>query len=230
MIIEIIATSVEEAILAEKYGANRIELIHAFTDGGLSPSLELAKEVCNSVSIPVNVMVRPHANGFVYSMADFHKIDAEIDYLAENTKANAIVFGSLDEGGNINHGDLIRVIKRINGRLGFTFHRAIDVSGDPLKAFREIQGYGDSITNVLSSGGKNTAYQGIDVLAAMKDCQVINGAELLPGSGINPLNAAEIAYKTQARQLHIGTGVRLNNMLDPELFQQLLDINYDGLE
>ena len=43
MKIEIIVTNVEEAILAEQYGADRLELIHAFNLGGLSPALDLSK-------------------------------------------------------------------------------------------------------------------------------------------------------------------------------------------
>jgi copper homeostasis protein len=55
MLLEVIVTNVQEAILAQEYGADRLELIHAFTVGGLSPDKNLAQEVCSAVTIPINV-------------------------------------------------------------------------------------------------------------------------------------------------------------------------------
>jgi copper homeostasis protein len=55
--LEIIATTVEDAKRIEASGANRIELVSALTEGGLTPSYGLIKKVVESVTIPVNVMI-----------------------------------------------------------------------------------------------------------------------------------------------------------------------------
>lgn len=223
MLIEVIVTNVKEAKLAEQYGADRLELIHAFESGGLSPALNLSKEVCLAVNIPVNVMVRPHSQGFVYADKTMQFIFAEIDYVAEYTKANAIVFGSLTSKGNINLKQLESVIKRLeHTRLGLTFHRAIDVSNDVIKSFIELQNYKTSISHVLTSGGKDTALAGADYISQMQHIAGKNGVKVLAGSGINPGNAHEIIAKTRVNEIHFGTGLRkATGELDPDLFDKL---------
>ncbi len=221
MLIEIIATNVEEAFHIEKFGGGRIELIHAFTDGGLSPGLALTKQVADIVSIPVNVMVRPHARGFYYDNADWKIIEAEVDYLLSNTKVNGLVFGGLNNQGEIDIKGLERMIRLIDGKVELTFHRAIDESVDPVASFIELQNYGSAITNVLSSGGMLTAVEGIANLKQMQDKQLSNGARLLPGSGINPQNASKLVNYLCVDQLHIGTGVRKDGLLQQSLFDNL---------
>nr|SUY20301.1 copper homeostasis protein [Clostridioides difficile] len=59
--LEIIGMSVEDAKIIEDVVADRIELVSALTEGGLTPSFGLIESVVNSVKIPVNVMIRHHA-------------------------------------------------------------------------------------------------------------------------------------------------------------------------
>lgn len=225
MLVEVIATNLEEALLAEKFGAHRVELIHAFTDGGLSPCLELSREVCEALTIPVNVMVRPHGENFIYDQNDMYKINSEIDYLASKTKASAIVFGALNLANSIDYRQLELVLGLLDSsHLGLTFHRAIDVANDVVGEFMELQNYaGTSLQRVLSSGGADTALNGISNLASMQ--RLIKpsggGVKLLAGSGVKPINVIELLLKIQVEEIHLGTGLRVNNKLNDELFQQL---------
>lgn len=223
MLIEVIATNLEEALLAEKFGADRIELIHAFTDGGLSPALELSREVCDALAIPVSVMVRPHAKSFVYSPQDMLEINREIDFLVNNTQASAVVFGSLNVANRIDYTQLESILHLLESTvLGLTFHRAIDVAYNVEEAFLELQNYTETaLQRVLSSGGKATAQLGYEHLAAMQDMIRPNGVKLLAGSGINPNNAADLIAKTKVKEIHLGTGLRINNKLEESLFQSL---------
>lgn len=223
MLIEVIATNLEEALLAEKFGADRIELIHAFTDGGLSPVLELSRNVCEALTIPVNIMVRPHAKSFIYSSQDMLEISREVDFLISRTKASAVVFGSLNVFNKIDYTQLefiLRILESTN--VGLTFHRAIDISDDVEEAFLELQNYaGTALRRVLSSGGESTAELGLEHLTSMQNMVKLNGVKLLAGSGINPINAANIVNKTKVDEIHLGTGLRVNNKLDERLFQSL---------
>lgn len=223
MLIEIIVTNLEEALQAEEYGASRLELIHAFTDGGLSPQFQLAKVICSHVNIPVNIMVRPHARSFIYSAADMRIMQCEIDALLTHTKVNAIVFGSLTEKLTLNFKQLEAVIRQLEGTgCELTFHRAIDVSINPVAAFEALQTYRDTVTRVLTSGGANTASEGLATLVKMQQFCLKGGAILLPGSGINLDNVLQIIKETKPTELHIGTGVRKDGLLNAELFKQLL--------
>lgn len=224
MLIEIIATNINEAIQIEKFGGGRVELIDSFSDGGLSPNLKLSKAVADAVSIPVNVMVRPHARNFCYDHNDWRIIESEIDYLLSNTKINGVVFGVLDDKGKIDTKGLERMIRLVDGKGEITFHRAIDESIDPVLAFKELQNYGRAISNVLSSGGMPTAIEGRFNLRKMQDIKLADGAKLLPGSGVNPSNALDLVSYLNVEQLHIGTGVRKDNLLHEVLFRSLLQV------
>ncbi len=64
MTLEVIATTVTDAVAAESGGADRIELIDNYLEGGTTPSAGIVRAVKKSVSIPVYVMIRPHGGGF----------------------------------------------------------------------------------------------------------------------------------------------------------------------
>src|SRR5262245_41444351 len=57
-IFEVIVCSLDDEIDAQKGGANRLEIISHYEVGGLTPSLELVREVVEHVKIPVRVMLR----------------------------------------------------------------------------------------------------------------------------------------------------------------------------
>ena len=227
IIVEIIVTNVDEAIEAQKLGANRLELIHAFSDGGLSPELTTTREVCSVVDIPVSVMVRPHAKNFVYDKNDMKQIQHEIDWIASQTRAANIVFGSLTPARTIAFKQLEDILAQISltKHLGLTYHRAIDEAIDTVGAFNELQSYINTpLKRVLSSGGKATAFEGVNQLRRMQGDIKSNGVKLLIGSGVTPVNAAQLIHLTGVDEIHLGTGVRDSaQKFVPELFSQLFD-------
>jgi copper homeostasis protein len=227
MLIEIIVMTLAEAVLAEKYGANRLELIDSFAHGGLSPDLELARSVCEAVTIPVNIMLRPHGNSFIYSKSDIKQTMAKLAYLRDHTQANGVVFGALDHDGNIDTQLLEQIIANL-GHLSLTFHRAIDASFDVIRAYKTLLKYPE-VTLVLTSGGAKTALEGIDNIThmlAIRQRARKSYAAILAGGGITPNNAKSIIDATQTKQIHLGQGVRENEVLEKRKFDQLL-INFE---
>ena len=65
--------AVDDCLLAEKLGADRIELNHALELGGLTPSLGTFLEVKRQVSLPVCVMIRPAAPAFIIRKRSFRR-------------------------------------------------------------------------------------------------------------------------------------------------------------
>ena len=59
VLLEVIATTVADARAAAQAGADRLELVTAMGEGGLTPGIGLVAAVVEAVAIPVNVMVRP---------------------------------------------------------------------------------------------------------------------------------------------------------------------------
>ncbi|MDR4886870.1 copper homeostasis protein CutC [Fredinandcohnia sp. QZ13] len=209
MLIEIIVQHAEDAKLAEEHGANRLELVTAMTEGGLTPSYGIIKDVVQAVSIPVHVMVRPHGYSFTYSEDDKRVILEDVKVCKE-LGATGIVFGSLTENGEIDEAFLKKVINVADG-MKITFHRAIDEAKDIIEAYKTLQKYSDSIQTVLTSGGAPKAIDGVENLKAMlalsreKPSPVI-----MPGSGLSHNNIVEIHQKLQATEYHFGSAVRIN--------------------
>jgi len=94
--IEIIAATPEDARRIEACGADRIELVSALSEGGLTPSYAIIEITVKSVTIPVNVMIRPHSKSFVYTREEIEIMKEDI-HVAKELGANGVVIGALDE-------------------------------------------------------------------------------------------------------------------------------------
>jgi len=217
ILLEVIVTNADEAALLNNSLVDRLELIHDFSLGGLSPSLTVSREVCEVSAVPVNVMVRPHGRDFVYNAQEMAQIFAEIDYLRDHTMANGIVFGSLDKQGLINEAQLQAVTARL-GRLELTFHRAIDVSANFIQSFTTLSKY-QGVKTVLTSGHFDSA---IDGIANIKQAKAMNThINILVGSGLNLDNVSYLIEQVHPSEIHLGSGVRTSGKLDQAKMQQL---------
>lgn len=99
---EICCGSLEDALVAEKAGADRIELNNAMFLSGLTPSLGTIDLVVHQCNIPIVVMVRPRPGGFFYNPYEFETIVADVEAIAKYD-IEGIAFGCLDENGNIEY-------------------------------------------------------------------------------------------------------------------------------
>ena len=59
--------TLEQAVIAERKGADRLEFCAYLAFDGLTPAPDLVKAVLNVVNIPVRVMIRPRNGNFVYN-------------------------------------------------------------------------------------------------------------------------------------------------------------------
>ena len=154
----------DEAILAEKNGAHRIELCSRLDLDGLTPHRNMIKDVINSVKIPVKVMIRPRAGNFVYHDQELDLMKDDILY-CQRVNVSGIVLGVLKENKTV---DLIatRLLSDMASGLEITFHKAIDEVSSiftELDRLRSIQ----TVTNILTSGGADSAMEGSDTLKEM---------------------------------------------------------------
>lgn len=221
MKLEIIATTLKEAKDIELAGADRIELVTGIKEGGLTPSIGLIKQVTETVKIPVVVMLRPHSKSFVYDSYDKKVILDDLEEI-KKTKSYGIVFGCLTKDGNIDH-DLLKEVIKNKGHLKITFHRAIDVAKDTIKAYSELRDY--KIDTILTSGGFSNALEGRDIINQMVKLGYSN---ILAGSGLSPDNIEEFISNSLVSEVHMGSGVkfRKDNLaeIDLDLIKKVKDI------
>ena len=214
--LEIIASTVEEAVAAEQAGADRIELVSALSEGGLTPSYGLIRQVVSTVEIPVHVLVRPHSKSFVYSKSDEETIITDIDLIRE-LGAAGIVVGSLTADGRVDEGFLGRIIKH-KGEVSLTFHRAIDSSRDILEAAEVLADFPE-VDRILTSGGQATALEGKETVARLIEDHP--DLIILPGSGITLENAETLLKATKASELHVGSAVLQDGIIQKERVEAL---------
>ena len=197
--IEICLDSVESVIIAERAGADRVELCSDLFEGGLTPTVGtflLAKERTN---IPINVMIRPRGGDFCYSDIEFEVMKKEAMFFKENG-ADALVFGILTPDGEI---DKIRTKELIDiaRPLPVTFHRAFDMTRDAFRSLDALISLG--VERVLTSGLEATVLEGADTLRTLVE-RAGERMIVMPGSGINERNFNKIKNLIGAKEYHMG--------------------------
>jgi copper homeostasis protein len=195
---EICVDSPESAINAQEAGAHRIELCNNLIEGGTTPSYGMILSVRKNLDIPVNVLIRPRGGDFLYSEREYDIMRRDIELCGE-AEANGVVIGILLREGYVDVERSARLIE-FAGPLEVTFHRAFDMSPDPHKALEDVISSG--ATRLLSSGLRQTAAEGIDILADL----VGRAGErliIMPGRGINTSNIDLIAIRSGASEFHL---------------------------
>jgi copper homeostasis protein len=195
--VEICAFSLESCLIAQRAGANRIELCGGMFEGGTTPSAGLIRMATQSIKIPIYVMIRPRGGDFCYSETEFEVMKTDI-LLAKNLGTNGLVFGILNPDGTVDSGrnkELIELAKP----LGVTFHRAFDVSREPFEALESIIECG--FERILTSGQKNTAIEGKGLLAELVK-KANHRIEIMAGSGVNAQNAVKL-WQTGIDAIHL---------------------------
>tara|TARA_A100001011_G_scaffold48264_1_gene45754 strand:- start:1345 stop:2061 length:717 start_codon:yes stop_codon:yes gene_type:complete len=183
MKIEICSDSLESILIANRVGANSIELCSCMTVGGVTPSSALIKKAVEISKIPIHCLIRPREGHFVYNDYEFNTIINDIKDAKENG-VKGIVIGVLTEDFKINITQLDKIIKVSKG-LKITFHRAFDSIVDSKKAIDLLSKIG--VNRILSSGKANKAVNGIKNLIDWKnyDSKIL----IQPGGGIDKSSA-----------------------------------------
>jgi copper homeostasis protein len=196
VLLEICCGSIDDAIEAEKGGADRVELCSALFLGGLTPSWGTIQEAKRRLTIPVVVMVRPRGGGFAYSEAEMASMERDAEAAVE-AGADGVVFGILQADGRI---DIARSkrIRQLIGKRQAVFHRAFDVTPDPFEALEQLVDLG--ITRVLTSGQKDS--EGVELIRKLIE-RAGERIEILPGSGIQTWNVKEMIERTGCGQVHL---------------------------
>jgi copper homeostasis protein len=206
-LLEVIATTVADARAAERGGADRLELVTAMGEGGLTPSIGLIESVIDAVQIPVNVIVRPHSRSFVYDADDYAVMLRDIRAIAR-ARANAVVIGMLTPDGDVDVNGLSRVIEAADA-LQITFHRAFDEARDLLTAFDTLLRF-DAVTNVLTSGGKRSVLEAGPTIAELVGKSAGTRCTVLAGAGLTVDAVSAFVASTGVQAVHFGSGLRVD--------------------
>lgn len=114
------------------------------------------------------------------------KVDIEV---AKTLGADGLVFGILNADGTVNEPKTKELVD-LAKPLPVTFHRAFDMTRDPLEALEAVIRTG--ATCILTSGQHQTAQQGLTVLRQLTG-KADGRITIMAGAGVNTDNARQLA-------------------------------------
>ncbi|MBU5671979.1 copper homeostasis protein CutC [Paenibacillus brevis] len=222
MILEVIATCAEDAVVAEAHGADRLELVTAITEGGLTPGIGLVREVVKSVKIPVHVMVRPHSRSFLYNEGDVRTMEEEARAI-EDAGAAGIVFGALTADRKIDEAALARILA-VSGDMNVTFHRAFDELSSLPEGLSTLLRY-PRVNRVLTSGGPLPAPQAASEIRQLVELACGSSLVILAGYGLTLETVDRFIAETKVSEVHFGSDIRFGRKglspIDPDRLSAL---------
>jgi copper homeostasis protein len=213
--LEIAVTSLQDALNAVAGGADSVEISHNLAAGGLTPARDLVRAVLDVLSIPVHVIVRPHAQGFHYTDDDIALMLDDAAHFAHAGVAS-VVFGAVDSG---NHLD-IALIQRFAAQIAptpLTVHRALDTSAQPDESVAVLARI---IPRILTSGAASNAWDGREDTRRWV-AQYGDQIEFVLSGGIRLDQLPALAAYTRAPVFHIGGAARTDDLVDVNKVRRL---------
>jgi copper homeostasis protein len=197
LLLEVCAGSLTSALAAQTGGAHRVELCDNLSEGGTTPSPGIILQAVKMLKIPVFVLIRPRAGDFLYSEPEFDAMKDDILFCKEHG-AKGAVFGILHADGSVDkerNAELVRLARPMQ----VTFHRAFDMSRNPIRAMEDIISLG--IDRILTSGQAANALAGADLTAELIK-RAVGRIIIMPGGGINEDNVSGLLQITGATEIH----------------------------
>tara|TARA_Y100000768_G_C23877113_1_gene633346 strand:+ start:179 stop:808 length:630 start_codon:yes stop_codon:yes gene_type:complete len=195
---EVCVDNVKDAMRAVFLGANRIEYCSNLSEEGLTPDPEDVKYLIKTINIPLRIMIRPHSKSFNYSEKDISIMLRDIS-IFKKIKVDGIVIGCLNQDDEIDLKKTNLLVEKAKP-LKVIFHKAIDLTNDPLKSLKNLIKNSD-IDGVLTSGGFRKAENGVEVLQKMIDICPTDFEFIVAGK-ITLKNIKKINQKLSARFYH----------------------------
>jgi len=221
--LEVCANSVTSALAAQQGGAVRVELCENLSEGGTTPSrgqILLARKLLH---IKLYVLIRPRGGDFLYTDLEYDIISADVNYCIE-AGCDGIVIGILNADGSIDKERCRKLADKARQMgVGVTFHRAFDMCADMDQALEDIIEIG--CERILTSGGKSTAIEGSRTLADLIK-KAGDRIAIMPGSGINEHNVADLVEFTGATEVHSSARVRMQSKMDFKNDHIIMGDNY----
>ncbi|MER8952881.1 copper homeostasis protein CutC [Mesorhizobium sp. M0833] len=196
-LIEICVEGIDGLLAAQAAGADRVELCASLIEGGITPSFGTVRTALELATIPFHVIVRPRGGDFLYSEAEYRSMLADVGALAD-TGVAGVVIGCLNADGTIDEQRMSQLVKAA-GSLNVTCHRAFDMTRDPTEALETL--IRCKVGRVLTSGQRDTALEGADLLADLVR-QAGDRIIILGCGGLDPENIGKVRRKTGLSEMH----------------------------
>jgi len=214
--IEIACFNLESALIAQKAGADRVELCADMLVGGTTPIIETIQQARKHLTIDLYVMIRPRGGNFVCSEAEFEQMKLEIETI-KKLGVNGFVFGILNKDKTINI-EQNKALLELAKPFPCTFHRAFDEVLNVDKALEDV--ISCKFSTILTSGTFPNVMEGKEVLKQLV-IQANNRIEIMPGGGLRSTNISALDEMVNANWYHSSAITDGSETANPEEITQL---------
>jgi len=177
--LEACVTSFDQAIASSHHGASRLEICNRLETGGMTPEFEMVDELCRQINIPVRILIRSTPIGFEASNETLNDMIDSIEQF-KKLPIDGFVIGLL-KNSVVDRTGMEKIFEH-TFPLPTTFHKAIDESQTIFEDL-EWMNHVDAIDTILTSGGAENAFLGIERILQMKSIfkkTIIAGGKILP--------------------------------------------------
>lgn len=196
-ILECCVGNYNEAIRAEKLGADRVEVCDNLLEGGTTPSYGMLIKLKNDLTIPMMVIIRPRGGNFIFSKDEIEIMKEDI-ILCKDLGIYGVVIGVLKADNTIDL-EVTKSLVELAKPMSITFHMAFDEIEDKDLALEQLIGLG--VDRILTKGGKEDAISGIDEIKRLVE-KANNRIIIMPGKGVNAKNKDYILEYTKSKEIH----------------------------
>jgi copper homeostasis protein len=202
LLLEVIVQTVADARAATEGGADRLEVVRAIHDGGLTPLLSMVRAIAAETSLPLRVMVRENA-GYELAPGELPALRRAAAEFAE-AGVDGLVIGFARSGEALLD-DVERVLESAP-HIDVTFHRAFDALTDPLGTIPRLIGL-PNIDHILTSGGDGSAETRCERLSQYVE-SAGPGVAIIAGGGVDDEALSLFARAGCVREAHVGRAAR----------------------
>jgi len=195
--VEVCCFNLQSAEIAQRCGAQRVELCADPAGGGTTPSYGLIKRTIEKLRIEVYPIIRPRGGDFLYNKEEYEIMLSDVA-ICKELGCDGVVIGMLNTDGSIDKKRCAKLVEHAHP-MGVTFHRAFDRAVNPFEALEDIIEIG--CERILSSGQHPTAMEGVILLNNLVR-QAADRIIIMPGSGVRAGNILELKDKTGAKEFH----------------------------
>lgn len=206
--LEVIVTSVEDALAAQAGGAGRLEIVRALDQDGLTPEFDLVRAIVSAVRIPARVMLRERDAFDVADAAERHCLCERARALAA-LPIDGLVLGFLRDG-DVDVA-VIEAIASAASSTHVTFHRAFEHVRDQSAALAALRPL-SQIDTILISGGRMIDER-VAALSALH-AEVAGRFTVLAGGGVDGPVLAALCARTPVQAFHVGRAARVDGRID----------------
>ena len=202
-LLEVITCSVADAREAEQGGAGRLEVVRDLDQGGLTPPVQLVRDILDTVSIPIRVMIRERNDYSAGTDAELERLcllGAELGSLP----IDGLVMGFLT-GTEIDLEALRAILSRVPHQR-VTFHHAFEELSDPLGGIDRLRSV-QQVDRILTAGGSGVWPDRKRRLVEYAK-RATSEIKILVGGGMRFETIQELASSTEVREFHVGTAAR----------------------